>query len=293
MSINNVALLGANGNLGAAVLSALLANKFSVTVLKRESSQSLDDYPSNVRIVRYQETLSSITSALQNQDAFVATINGSQTPLLKLCADACIAAGVRRFIPSDFGSCDSASLLTQELVPLYRHKTAMREYLIELNRSHPEFTWTSLVCGHFFDWKLEFLHLNLAERKADMLDDGATKFSISTLARVAEATAAVLRKPQETANRMLYVQSFRSSQGEILAAFERATEAKWEVTTYDSQKYMEAEKAKAKANNEDLVWWLGAVDADWTTRDGFAMELLGLEDEDLDTETKRVVRMLS
>ena len=236
MSINNVALLGANGNLGAAVLSALLANKFSVTVLKRESSQSPDDYPSNVRIVRYQETLSSITSALQNQDAFVATINGSQTPLLKLCADACIAAGVRRFIPSDFGSCDSASLLTQELVPLYRHKTAMREYLIELNRSHPEFTWTSLVCGHFFDWKLEFLHLNLAERKADMLDDGATKFSISTLARVAEATAAVLRKPQETANRMLYVQSFRSSQAEILAAFERATEAKWEVTRYDSQK---------------------------------------------------------
>ena len=56
---------------------------------------------------------------------------------------------------------------------------------------------------------------------------------------------------------------------------------------------MEAEKAKAKANNEDLVWWLGAVDADWTTRDGFAMELLGLKDEDLDTETRRVVEMLS
>ena len=34
---------------------------------------------------------------------------------------------------------------------------------------------------------------------------------------------------------------------------------------------------------------LGTVDADWTTRDGFAMELLGLQDEKLDDVVAAVV----
>lgn len=43
--------------------------------------------------------------------------------------------------------------------------------------------------------------------------------------------------------------------------------------------------AKGGGGNSDAieqsVWYLGTVDADWTTREDFAMELLEMEDEDL------------
>ena len=62
-------------------------------------------------------------------------------------------AGVQRMVPADFGSVDSSSPWTQELVPLYVEKTRLRERLVELANENEHFTWTSLVCGHFFDCK--------------------------------------------------------------------------------------------------------------------------------------------
>jgi uncharacterized protein YbjT (DUF2867 family) len=143
MSIRTVALLGADGNLGPSVLQELVKAGFQVTVLKRQSSKSPDKYPKGVAVSRVDDELSmkSLTNALHGQDAAVATIKGSQTDVQKRLADACIEAGVRRFIPADFGSCDSSSTLTQDLVPLYKRKTELREYLQGLANEHPSFTW--------------------------------------------------------------------------------------------------------------------------------------------------------
>lgn len=111
---------------------------------------------------------------------------------------------------------------------------------------------------------------------------------------------------------MLYIQSFCVSQNEVLRAFERATssssgssssssgdgnveggEKKWEVTKLDSKVYRE-EKVKKRDEGdkqaiEDLVWLLGALDANWEDRKDFAMKDLGLENEDLDAVVRRIV----
>ncbi|KAI7462482.1 NmrA-like family protein [Hortaea werneckii] len=299
--IKNVATLGADGKLGPAVLEALVSASFTVTVLKRESSKSSDEhYPPSVKVARVPDDLNveSLATTLQGHDAFVITIKGSQTEVQKKLADAAVRAGVRRMIPADFGSCDSSTTEAQELVPLFKHKADLRQYLQTLAAQHKGFTWTSLVTGHFFDWSLPFIHIHLADRRADVLDAGEHRCSMSTLARIGEATVQVLRKPEVTENQMLYVQSFCVSQNAIVKAFEKATaNDKWTVEKYDADDFREREKARASKGDaeavEELVYYLGVVDGDWTKKKGFAMELLDLKDEDVEAVAKDVVARFS
>jgi len=297
MTIKTVVLLGADGKLGPEILHALLRHSFIVTVLKRATSRSPDTYPSDVKVARVADDFpeAELLSILQGQDAVVVSTMGLQVEVQERIANAAERAGVSRFIPPDFGSCDSASPATQALVPLYKHKSEMRNHLQALaERSNGAFTWTALVPGHFFDWKPQFLHIFLKEKRADVLDDGETRFSVSTLERIGEATARILIKEEETKNKTVYVQSFCVSQNQILAAYERQTGGKWKVRRYDSNKWRDEHKAKADAGDldavEECVWYLGTVDANWESRDTFAMNLLGLEDQNLDEVVEMVVK---
>lgn len=299
MPIHTVAFLGADSKLGDAILSALLQNKFAVTVLKRASSKSPDNYPPSVTVTRIADDFpeGDVATALSGQDAVVVSVNGSLVDLQKRIANAAVKAGVKRFIPADFGSCDSASPMTQELVPLYKRKTEVREYLQTLvKQSSGDFSWTALVPGHFFDWQLEFLHIFLKEQRADILDDGETKFSVSTLERIGEATAQILARADEddTRNKTLYVQSFCVSQKQIIAAYEKATDSKWKVQKYNADEWRDEYKKNADAGDkaaiEECVWYLGTVDANWEGRETFAMNLLGLQNEDLESVVQAVVK---
>lgn len=295
-NIQKVTLLGADGKLGPFVLDALLSHGFQVTVLKRASSNSNDSYPEGVQVAKVQDDfpIDGVAETLRGQDAVIVTIKGDQTDLQYRLAQACVKAGVKRFLPADFGSCDSSSPMTQKLVPLYKRKTELREQLMQLAKEHSSFTWTSLVCGHFLDWDAKFLHLWVKERRAEILDDGDKTWSASTLSRTGEATARILKNLEATENRMIYVQSLCVSQNQVLKAYEQATGSSWEVETLDSKQYEKQEKRKADDGYadavENLVWLLGTVDANWETKDNFAMKALGLENEDLDDVVKRVVR---
>ncbi|KAI1197384.1 NmrA-like family protein [Nemania serpens] len=301
MAIRTVALFGANGNLGTVALQALIKH-FRVTVVKRESSpyslppalaaQNVVD----LKTVDDELSLESLTAALAGQDAVVVSIPLRDPAQHLRIADAAAAAGVRRLIPADYGSCDSDSPRAQALVPLFKHKAAVRARLQHLAASHAGFAWTSLVVGHFFDWGLRenFLHFDLAARRAEILDRGQQKSSTATLGRVAEAIVAVLAQEADaTRNRVLFLQSFCVSQLDVLAALERATGAKWEVSFVESEAFIAERRPRADAGDkeavEDLVFALGAIDGNWESREGFAMDLLGLENEDLDEVVRRVV----
>jgi hypothetical protein len=227
-----------------------------------------DLYPKGVKVARVADDLpiSGLTNILQGQDAAIATIKGSEIDVQKRLADAAVQADVKRFIPEDFGSCDSSSPLTQELVPLYKNRTEIRDYAAQLSKAYPYFDWTTIVCGHFFDYSPDFIRVWPQKGRADILDDGERKSSASTLERVGEATARILERPEETRDRMVYVQSFCVSQNEVIAAFERVMGRKLEVRKYDSEAWRDEHKARAEAGEkgavDDLVWFLWTVDAD-------------------------------
>ncbi|KAF4343509.1 hypothetical protein FBEOM_2535 [Fusarium beomiforme] len=301
MSLNKVLLVGANGTLGSVLLEGLVAsNAFTVSVAKRASSKSTSAHASSVNIVTIPDDLSieGLIPILKDQDAVIASfpLTGVVDQHLRL-AEASAKAGVKRFIPADFGSCDAQSEQAKKLLKLYRDKDTVRAKAVELAKEYPGFSWTSLVCGHFFDHGIRdgLLHTDLETNTAIILDKGDVPASASTLHRVAEALVAVLKRPDTTKNRLLYVQSFCKTQLEVVAALEKATGTEWKKEFVDSKAFLEREINKLSVGfdfhaMEEIVFVLGALDAEWPKKgDAFAMKELGLEDEDLDQIVQKVV----
>lgn len=214
-------------------------------------------------------------------------------------AAAAVNAGVKHFIPADFGSCDSDSPFAQELVPLYVRKTEMRGFLTRLAEKNGGFTWSSLVCGHFFDWEPKFLHIDIPNRRVGILDDGETKWSTSTFAQIGKATAAVLKNHDhpELKNKMVYMQSFCVTQNQVKSACEKATGSEWEAERVESKPFTQMQRMLMKQGGhvgseatEEAVWVLGTLEADWTGKGDLLVNgLLDLEDEDLEEVVKKMV----
>ena len=297
--IRKVLLVGANGSLGSVILDGLVqARCFDVSVLRRSNSTS-SGTPAGVTSVSVSPELGldELVAAVSGHDAVIAAFPLKDLGQHLRLVEAASRAGVRRYIPADYGSCDAASPQAQAHLQLYRDKTTVRAKCEELAAQAPSgpFSWTSIICGHFFDYGLRdgLLHFDLDAHKAQILDAGDIKASASTLRRVAESVVAVLQRPDQTRNRAVYVQSFCPTQLEILASLERATGSKWQTQHYDSNAFLERESRRLASGDqealEEIVFVLGTVDADWTRRDGFAMELLGLKEEKLDDVVAAVV----
>ncbi|KAG7137381.1 hypothetical protein HYQ45_005228 [Verticillium longisporum] len=302
MAIKNVALVGANGTLGSVLLAKLVDSAaFNLTAVIRNGSSSSPPYPtSQVRVVNVDKelTFASLKEALTGQDAVIAAFPLKSPDAHIRLVEAAAAAGVKLFIPADFGSIDADNARARELVPLYRHKLAVRLRAQELADQHPGFTWTGVVCGHFFEWGIKegFFHTDLKRRTADIFDGGIHRASTTTLTRVGEAVVRILKMypREEIKNRTLFIQSFCIDQNELVASLQRATDAKWTVNDLESEAFIQEKKAKADGGDvaavEDLVFAIGTLDADWTQRDDFAMKLLGFEGENLDEVVASVLR---
>lgn len=300
--IQKVCLVGANGSLGSVILDALVtAGTFSVSVLVRASSTSTPAHADTVTYIPIAPAFDGpeLARLLVGQDAVVAAFPVQDVGQHLRLAEAAYAAGVRRYIPADYGSCDARSPQAQRHLRLYRDKAAVQARCEALAgtaaRDRVPFTWTSVVSGHFFDWGLRnnYLHLDVANRKALVLDAGVTKASASTLPRVAATVVRVLQRADATRNRFVFVQSFCPTPLELVAALERATGHPWHTAHVDSNGFLDRETKALEQGDEhavhNIVFVLGAVDADWTRRDEFAMDLLGFEDEDLDAVVRDVV----
>ncbi|PNP59619.1 hypothetical protein THARTR1_00792 [Trichoderma harzianum] len=226
--LKNIALTGASGAVGTVVLKALLAaGNFNVTVLRRNNSSST--FPDNVKVIDVDfESVDSLAAALAGQDAVVSTVGSSALgEEQKKLVDAAAAAGVKRFVPSEYG-CDLSNELVAKL-PVFAPKVSVAKYLEEKAKTTP-LTYTFAYSGPFFDWGLQYNFIfKSADSKPLLYDGGNTVFSSSTLDAVAQAVVAILNKPEETKNRAVRFQSVAISQNQILkVAKEVAPERDWQ-----------------------------------------------------------------
>ncbi|EOA92116.1 hypothetical protein ACJQWK_03648 [Exserohilum turcicum] len=305
MAITNVALIGGTGTLGAPLLRALQASQFTVFALNRHSSPSV--YPkTNVITIPDDLNVDGVAAALREKhiDALIMTIAGRHVDSQKKLIDAAFQAGVQRVMPAEFGSCDSADAKTNKILPLMQGKKVVRDYLLSLqdkraSEAMPAFTWTSLVTGHFFDWGLvrSLLKFDVKARKAYLLDGGAIKFSASNLDFIASAVVRILEMPEKTANRLLYVHSLHVTQNQVLEALEKVTGERFERIQQSSEEELERERPKMMAGDmearEEVVAVWGVVAADWKGKDGFANEMLGLEEENLEDAVRRALDVIT
>lgn len=76
---------------------------------------------------------------------------------------------------------------------------------------------------------------DLSNKTATLVDGGNTRFTTSTVAQIGRAIISVLEHPSETKNQLVFVESFTTTQVEVLAALQEATGQKWEVKEESSE----------------------------------------------------------
>ncbi|EFQ27058.1 NmrA-like family protein [Colletotrichum graminicola] len=228
--IKNVLVVGASGSVGGPTVKALLEEDFQVTGLTRQSSSAT--LPEGVRHLTTDFSKESLLEAFRNQDAVVSAVTSSQSDALMLqknLVDAAIAAGVKVFVPSEYGI-DTADGTAPKYVPALAEKIQVVEYLKE---RQDKISWTAIVTGAIFDWGLKlpgFGGLDVAARTVTIFDGGDIPYDATNLDQVGKAIAKTLKKPKLTRNQHVYVNSFTVTQNKVLSALEKATGDKFVVS---------------------------------------------------------------
>ncbi|KAK2043120.1 oxidoreductase CipA-like protein [Colletotrichum somersetense] len=218
MSSTRIALAGATGNLGIPLLKALLDADFFVTVLSRKggNAANLPSHPNlDVKKVDLQ-SVECLRPALSGVEVVVSCVASaaihSQNPLI----DASVAAGVKRFIPAEFGM-DSRNRLCAQLPVVCAPKVATQKYLMQQSEARPGFTFTAIANGLFLDWGLEMgVILDLGRRSVTLYNGGDVPFSATTLSDVVAAVLGVIRHQPQTANRVVYIHSALVTQNQLI-----------------------------------------------------------------------------
>ena len=156
-------------------MAELVKAGFTVTALTRDASKAEAKLPSEVAVKQVDYTsVDNLKEALAGQDAVVSVLGtmavGGQTPL----ADAAVAAGIKRFIPSEFGV-NTRKAIGKPIGNVLSAKIKFVDYLEEKAKANPGFSWTGLSIGLFFDY---------------------VSFSLSTRAGVMPASCKAVRLPR-------------------------------------------------------------------------------------------------
>lgn len=131
--------------------------------------------------------------------------------------------------------------------------------------------------------------MNLKSPTAQIWDSGTNVFPTTLRSTVGLAVVAALLNPEATANKVLRISSFVISQNDLLAAVEKVTGKKYEITKVNSKEVIPvAQQALAKGDMENglfpllLVVTFGGDEygTDYTAK-GSDNELLGLPKVDL------------
>jgi nucleoside-diphosphate-sugar epimerase len=262
ITIKNVLIAGATGSVGLPILNALLAEpSFTVTILSRASSKAT--FLPNIPVIKISDdyTIAELTSAFKNQDAVIialttsfVTADGKDGLAIRLI-DAAVAAGVKRFIPSEYGA-NNLDPRARSLIPIYDIKGAMLEYLIaKAEESNGKLTWTSISCGSWLDWALDpsksgnFLGIDVKARKATVYDSGDARFAITTSVNTGLAVARALKYADLTANKQVFLADFVSTTNEIVASLEEQTGEEFEITHKDTASEIKVMREKYDAGN--------------------------------------------
>jgi hypothetical protein len=215
----------------------------------------------------------------------------------KVIIDAAVAAGVKRLIPSEFSG-NMRNEKNLALLPIYQERVEIREYCKAKTAENPNFSYSVISNGPFYDWSLKtgFLGFTVKDDSFVLFDDGNTPFAVTTLSTIAKAVAAILSKPAETANKELYIASFIPTQNEVIAAIEKATGKQYKITKTTTgealqQGYEKMGKGQIREGFTDALR-ASTFGKDYGNNFGGAgalsNDLLGLPKEDLYTVTKKV-----
>ncbi|KAF2165439.1 hypothetical protein M409DRAFT_55833 [Zasmidium cellare ATCC 36951] len=172
--------------------------------------------------------------------------------------DAAVEAGVKRFIPSEYG-CDITNPKTANL-PAYKERVNIKNYLQnKAEASGTVFSYTTISTSILVEAVVggPLPDIRPRDRHATIYDGGKVPVSMTPASLVGKAVAAVLRTPDQTRNRSILIHGGAFTQNQFLSIVQRyvGTDG-WQI---DRQETADMEERSWKAyekDPQDVLSWL-------------------------------------
>lgn len=142
----------------------------------------------------------------------------------------------------------------------------------------------------------------MAQKTATLVDGGKTPFTTSNVSQIGRAIIAILSHATETVNELVFVESFTTTQLEVLAAIEKVTGEKWKVVDKQSED-IRAEGFKAMGEGNILeggasiitaaVLGKEALEDHSNVEGGIWNDRLGLPKEVVEEEVTRILQIVA
>lgn len=249
--IKNVTLVGGSGHLGKFVLEKLVAsNKFNVQILKRAGSSST--FAEGIKVVEADyEDVEALKTVFKGQDAVVSLVGDAGVLTQKPMIDAAIAVGVKRFLPSDFGS-NMANPNSRKL-PVFGRKVIVEDYLIEKSKT-TDLTYSFVYVGGLTDFAIPHqVLMDFSKYAPTIYNGGETQFSTTSMPKVGDAVVGVLSHPDETRNRAVYTSEIIFSQNQLLSLAKKIAPNKpWAPVDVDLNEVVKGAQERLAQGVHDL-----------------------------------------
>lgn len=294
-TIRKVVVAGATGSVGRPVTRALIDAGFEVTALSRSSQADVSG--ASVLKVDYNSA-ESLTQALRGQDALVSTLNPHKPGEFDLLFNTAIAEGVKKLVPSEFGS-DTLSAESRAL-PVFASKVALQDHL-KSKVVGTASTYTLILNNAFLDWGLEHdFIIDRSTKTAQLCDGGDVKFTMTPLSLVAAAVVGVLKHPDETANKAVKIHGIAASTKHLIEVYQKYSPGEWQTTPYDTKAGVKSAYQSLQSNPGDIFAWILPMlrhvamgkgsDNDWTkTNDNALLGIKPLTEDQFEQYVKAAV----
>ncbi|KEF60989.1 uncharacterized protein A1O9_02553 [Exophiala aquamarina CBS 119918] len=310
--VENIAIVGAGGNVGRYVAEELLkTQKHKVTAITRADSKNKLPEGVTVKHVNYDDP-DTLVGALQGQDVLIITMNVMAPPdTQRKLIEAAAKANVPWVLPNEWGADPTQEALKAESYP--GNKTSeTREYIESLGKSD----WIAIVCSFWYEFSLagspHRYGFDFKNRSVVFFDEGTRAINTSTWDQCGRALAALLslkvlpedendKTPtlSQFRNNYMYLSSFNVSQKDMFASVLRVTgssESDWNISYQNTkERYDEGVKMLKEGKREGFAQLMytrtfyPTDEANYEKRGLLHNDLLGLPKEDFDAATKKAV----
>ena len=308
-TLTRVAIVGASGNVGSHITSALLATgKHQVTAITRAGSTSkVPEGIIAIKSIDYNDP-STLVEALKGQEVLINTVSASAAggDVQEKLVDAAAEAGVQWIVPNEWGS-DNSNTALVEATMLGPPALAMRKYI-----EGKGLKWIAISCSFWYEFSLSGTEIrygfDFPNKRLTLFDEGTTKISTTTWPQVGRAVASLLSLPvdgqspcvSDWKNDAVLIDSFTLSQRDMLDSVLRVTGGKESIWTISreaaKERYARGQKMLAggdfMAGFGTCMYTAAFFEENPAYHGGKVVtEKLGLPKENLDEATKEGVRM--
>ena len=210
--------------------------------------------------IRHQKSdfsVRSLRSALTGQDLIISTTAGGDSDQQIGIIDAAVAAGVRRFMPHEFGH-DTLNQEISKRIVKSAGRAKVIEYLRAVTTETLDFEWVGVATGYTLDTGLISgnMGFDLEWHSATVHGCGTEIFAASSLQRAGQVVSRIILHWEDVRNQYIYAAGILTSANEVLRSAEEATQHKFTIGNYDVEDCIREGKTRIERGFPDSGMFL-------------------------------------